>query len=130
VAEFRPRIDELRKAGVDVAVIGSGAPNFARGFKEQIGLDAPIFSDQKLAAYQAASMHRGILSVLNPAILLKIKAVLKYRQRKIMGDATQQGGVLVVRPDGTMPYSYLSRYPGDHAPPDQVVAAALAAARA
>ena len=128
MAEFRPRIAELEAAGVGVAVIGSGAPNFARGFKEGLKLDAPVYSDEKLASYRALEMHRGIGTVLHPGVILKAAAIFKYRQRKTMGDATQQGGVIVVRPDGSMPFKFLSRYPGDHAKPDTVVAAALAPA--
>ena len=44
-----------------------------------------------------------------------------------MGDNTQQGGTIVVRPGGAMPYKFLSRYAGDHARARDVVAAALQA---
>ena len=117
----------LKDAGIGVAVIGSGAPNFARGFKERLEFDAPIFSDEKLASYSALEMHRGAKTMLHPGLILKAAAVFKYRQRKTMGDNTQQGGVIVVRPDGEMVFKFLSRFPGDHAKNEDVVAAALAA---
>jgi hypothetical protein len=125
VAEFRPHVPKLKEAGVQVAVIGSGAPNFLRGFKENVPIDAPVFSDEKLASYNALEMHRGIKTFLDPRIALKAGAIFKYRQKKTMGEPTQQGGVIVVRPDGTMPFKFLSRFPGDHAKPEDVVAAAL-----
>ena len=120
---------ELDEAGVQVAVIGSGAPNFARGFKERMEIDVPIFSDEKLAAYQAASFKRGAATLLHPGVVAKgITTIFKHRQRRTMGDNTQQGGVVIARPDGTMPYRFISRYAGDHAKPADVVAAARAAA--
>jgi peroxiredoxin len=126
VAEFRPHVEALRQKGVGVFIVGSGAPNFARGFKENMGVDFPIFSDEKRASYQALEMHRGWHTFLNPGMILKAGAVFKYRQRRTMGDNTQQGGVIVVMPDGTMPFKFLSRFPGDHARPEEVVQAALA----
>ena len=125
MAEFRPHAEKLKEAGINVFVIGSGAPNFARGFKERLEVDIPIFSDEKRVTYQALEMHRGVGTLLDPRMALKAAAIFKYRQRKTMGDATQQGGVIVVRPDGTMPFKFLSRFPGDHAKADDIVAAAL-----
>ncbi len=126
VAEFRPHARELREKGIDTFVIGSGAPNFARGFADRMGGDIPIYSDPKLATYQALEMHRGACTLLDPRVLLRgATAIFRYRQRRTMGDQTQQGGTIVVRPDGNMPYKFLSRYAGEHAPAKDVVAAAL-----
>jgi hypothetical protein len=128
VAEFRPHVQKLRDAGFNLAVVGSGAPNFARGFRERMEIDVPIFSDEKLASYSALQMHRGAKTFLHAGMIAKgAGALFKYGQRRTMGDATQQGGAIVVRPDGTMPFKFLSRFPGDHAKPETVVAEALKA---
>ncbi len=129
VAEFRPHVATLREAGIELAVIGSGAPHFARGFKANLGFDAPIFCDETLAAYRAASMNRGLQHMLHPGQIPKWKEAARFFQFKLMGDMTQQGGVLIVRPDGAVPFSFHDRFPGDHADPGTVVAAALEAAR-
>ena len=127
MAEFRPHLTSLRKAGVQLAVIGSGAPQFARGFKEQMQIDVPIFSDQNLAAYQATRMKRGLRYILHPGQLSKWKEAWRYFRLKLEGDATQQGGVVIVLPDGSMLYRFHNRFPGDHASPQTVVSAALEA---
>ena len=38
----------------------------------------------------------------------------------MQGDATQQGGVLVIATDGRILYHHISAYPGDNASPDTV----------
>jgi peroxiredoxin len=124
VAEFRPHARKLREQGIQTYVVGSGAPNFARGFAERMGGDIPIFSDEKRVTYQALEMHRGACTLLHPGVMARgVTAIFRYRQRKTMGDNTQQGGTIVVRPDGTMPYKFLSRYAGDHARAKDILAA-------
>src|SRR4029078_184836 len=103
-------------------------PNFAKGFAERMGGDIPIFSDPERVTYQALEMHRGACTFLHPGVILRgATAIFRYRQRRTMGDNTQQGGTIVVRPGGAMPYKFLSRYAGDHAKAKAVVDAALAA---
>src|SRR5690348_9374656 len=108
VAEFRPHVDEVKRLGLEVAVIGSGAPHFAKAFIEDLKLgDLPIYSDQSLATYAAAGLHRSFGSILHPMAVVKGLSAIRYKQKKQMGDATQQGGVLIVRPDGSIPYRYV-----------------------
>src|SRR5213083_2265323 len=111
VAEFRPHVDTLRDAGVALAIIGSGAPNFARGFKQQMQIDVPIYCDEKLAAYQATSMKRGLRHMLHPGQIPRWKEAGRYFTLKLEGDATQQGGVVIVLPDGRVPYRFHNRFP-------------------
>lgn len=113
-----------------MAVIGSGAPNFARGFQERMSVpELRIYSDEKLASYAAAGMDRSIAALLNPMALIKgIRNNKKYPQKKVMGDARQMGGVVIVNPDGTIAWKYVSRYAGDHPPNATIVAEALKAA--
>lgn len=130
MAEFRPHIEELRGSGVDVAIIGSGAPNFARGFAEHFGLDEKmLFSDEKLTSYRAADLERTAAGLLHPQVFLKgIPSMIKNRQSRTQGDALQLGGVLVVRPDGTVAWRYRSRYAGDHPADTRIRDEALKAA--
>jgi hypothetical protein len=130
LAEFRPHIPTLREAGVDLAVIGSGAPHFARGFKEHMQLDVPVYCDEQLAVYRAAALHRGLRYMLDPRQVGRIPEATKYFSLQLQGDATQQGGALLVTPDGSVPYRHANRWPGDHAAAETVVAAALKAAMA
>ncbi len=125
VEEFKPEVRKLREANVHFAIIGSGAPNFVHGFKERMEIDVPVYSDEKRVSYEALKMRRGLKTMVDPRQIKNILWPFKYRQRKIMGDPLQQGGVLVIRPDGTITYKYISEYNGDHPAPHEVVAAAL-----
>lgn len=129
VAEFRPHVDEVKQAGLELAIIGSGAPNFARAFLEDLKVgDLPVYSDQELASFTAAGLHRSLGSILDPRALIKGFSAIKYKQKRTMGDATQQGGVLIVKPDGSIPYRYVSRFAGDHAKNEAILDAVRAAA--
>lgn len=61
---------------------------------------------------------------MNPGTMLATLKAMKsgFRQTKTMGDAFQQGGVFVITPGGEMPYRYISKFAGDHPPPEKPVA--------
>jgi AhpC/TSA antioxidant enzyme len=131
VAEFRPHYPKLRDAGVNLVVIGSGSPHFAKAFIENEKPEMPVYSDEPRASFMAAGLKRGVSTLLSARMLAKgAKTMFKHRQRKTMGDALQQGGILLVRPGGGVPYSYVSEFPGDHPPTDEVAARALELAAA
>jgi peroxiredoxin len=131
VAEFRPHYAELRERGVNVAVIGSGSPHFARAFVEDRHVEMPVYSDEERKSFQAAGLKRGIATMLDPRMIVRsAKTMFKHRQKRTMGDSMQQGGILIVRPDGTVPYHYISKFPGDHPPTADVVAEVFRAAAA
>lgn len=69
-------------------------------------------------SYDAAGFKHGILKTVNPTSLRRgMRARSEgFRQRRTMGDPFQQGGVLVVAPNGQLLYSYTSNEAGDHPP--------------
>jgi hypothetical protein len=116
---------ELREAGADLYVIGNGAPMFIAGFRETTGFQGPIYTDPSLAVYQAAELERGLWKTVNVRGLAASVGALRrgFRQGRTQGDATQQGGVVVVAPGGSIIYHHISRYPGDNAAPADIVRA-------
>lgn len=129
VAEFRPHYPELKQQGVEVYVIGSGGPHFAKAFVENEKPEMPIFSDESRASFDAAGLKRSFFGILDPRMIAKgCVTAFKFRQRRTMGDAFQLGGILLVKPDGSVPYHYASKYAGDHPPVEKVVAEARGAA--
>ena len=89
------------------------------GIQGDTGPNEPrIFSDPRREAYEAAGLKHGIFKTLNPTSMRRgMKARSEgFRQRKTMGDPFQQGGVLVVAPNGQVIYSYASNEAGDHPP--------------
>jgi hypothetical protein len=114
---------QLHRASVpDLIVIGNGASNFIEGFRETTGFTGPIYTDPTLAVYNAAQLKRGVGTMLKlGAAAATIGAFRRgFRQGRIQGDATQQGGVTVVAPDGRIVYHHISAYPGDNAAPDEI----------
>ena len=125
VAQLCDRTRDIRALGAELAVIGNGSPEQAGWFVEDQALNVPVFSDPDLATYRALGAKRGMSHVLHPGMLLSTLRALHggYRQSARMGDAIQLGGVAIIRPDGSVPARFLSRFPGDHPAPDDIVVA-------
>ena len=87
--------------------------------------EVPVFTDPSKASFNAAGMKHGRLRTFAPGALGQTVDAWKagFRQRKTMGDPWQQGGALVVRPDGQVVYSYSSDDPGDRVPIGEVLTA-------
>lgn len=125
---MRPQADEFVKAGGKLVVIGNGWPAMAKSWAEHVGFppSVAVVTDPSRKAYDVAGMKRGIgLTLLNPRSMLRwMRARRKgFRQGRTAGDAWQQGGALVVRPGGKVTFRHVSLGPGDHVPPQQLVAA-------
>ena len=114
---------QLHRANVpNLVIIGNGAPNFIEGFREATGYTGPIYTDPTLAVYKAAQLKRGVFTVLKLRAAAATVGALRrgFRQVGTQGDATQQGGVMVVAPDGRILYHHISQYPGDNASPEEI----------
>lgn len=114
---------QLHRANVpNLVIIGNGAPNFIEGFREATGYTGPIYTDPTLAVYKAAQLKRGAMTLLKLRAAAATVGALRrgFRQVGTQGDATQQGGVMVVAPDGRILYHHISEYPGDNASPDAI----------
>src|SRR5690242_9449225 len=106
-------------------MIGNGAPNFIEGFREITKYAGPIYTDPSLEVFKLAELKRGVLTTFNPLALGKtIGAFARgHRQGTTKGDPFQQGGVVIVAPDGTVKWQHASSRPGDNAEPAAIVAA-------
>ena len=125
MAQLRPVIPEIRARGGEVIVVGNGSPAFARAFVEDTGLETPLYVDERLEAYAAAGLRRGVAATFNPASLGAAVGAFRrgLRQGRVQGDAWQQGGVLVVLPGDRLAYHHANRHPADHAPHQAILAA-------
>lgn len=137
VNELKPHFAALKQAGLDVVIIGSGSPHFARAFVADLGLGepsaggVPVYCDEKRSAYAAASLVRSFGSMIHPgAGLALVRALFACSKPSlaVQGDAQQQGGTFVIRPGGDVLFEYRSRYSGDHPRARELVKQALAAA--
>jgi hypothetical protein len=130
VAELRPHIETLRQS-VDPVVIGSGAPNFARGFQQQMNVpDLPIYSDEERLSFTAAGMKpKQGLHALHKSTVRFVMQFWKHPQTKVLGDPFQLGGVVFVRPGGEVTYRFASEWAGQHPPIPTLLDQASKAAR-
>jgi hypothetical protein len=119
---------KFEAAGVRLVVIGQGRPEDARHFSDQLNVDLPIYVSGDRAAYRGAGTKVGTLGeLLGPRSVLKgIRRSASDRvvQGRIVGHAAQLGGVLIVKPDGSIPYAHLAEDASDNPPNDEVLAAA------
>ena len=114
---------QLHQAGIEnLVVVGNGAPMFIEGFRETTGFKGPIYTDPSLEVYKAAELRRGLGSMVSFGAAKATLGSLRrgFRQGKTQGDATQQGGILVIAPDGRILYHHISQYPGDNASPEAI----------
>jgi hypothetical protein len=125
VVQLHRGIDRIHGAGAELYVIGNGSPSFIEGFREQTGWKGPLYTDPSLEVYKAAELKRGITKTFNiRAALPTLKAIAHgSRQGLTQGDSWQQGGVLVIAPDGTVKWHHANEHSGDNASVDAIVRA-------
>jgi peroxiredoxin len=130
----RPEFDA---AGVGLAVVGIGTPADAAEFRRAQGVDLPLLADPERRTYAIAGAKLATLDELvGPKVLgSAIRRTLASRWRlgsiavhqgRIMGHASQLGGVLLIAPDGSVRYAHLSEDASDNPPVREVIAAARA----
>jgi NAD(P)-dependent dehydrogenase (short-subunit alcohol dehydrogenase family) len=122
---LRDRVEDIRAAGAELVLVGSGTPEFATAFQEDFALDCPVLVDESLEAYRVAGLKRGAASALSPRMAFSAVRALRggHRQTSVQGDVWQLGGVLVIRPDDSIAYRHAASEAGDHAPIEDVLAA-------
>jgi hypothetical protein len=131
VVQLHRHIDRIHAAGAELAVVGSGTPNFVAGFRETTGYGGPIYCDPTLASYRAAGLKRSVWRTLMPQVAVHgIRAMARGNfQGRMQGDNSQQGGVLVIQPPGRITYEHVSNSAGDNAPAAEVAEAVGNSAR-
>jgi hypothetical protein len=124
--------ESFEDAGIALVLIGQATPRHAAHFRRTLEIDLPILADEQRDSYRAVGARvGGVLQVLGPAPL--IKGVLKARKSGIkggkpIGDPNQLGAAVLVRPDGSIAWSYISKDAADSPPLDELLEAAPAAA--
>lgn len=123
--DFIPRIHE---AGGELIILGNGTPQQAAWFIEDFGVTTPVYTDPELKSHGMVGARRPLFP--DPRTMLRgLEAMRKgFRQTRILGSATQLGGLFVITPANEMRYRYLSRFAGDHPDPEDAVRALEAAA--
>lgn len=126
MAELAPRLDELRKLGLRVVVVGNGALRYLEGFTERYHLDekqVTVVTDPSLATHRAARLKRSFWATFGPKGLFdQIRALVRgHSQRGVQGDNWQQGGAILLDAEGRVTYYHRNDSVSDHAPTSELV---------
>lgn len=108
--------EAFRKLGASAVVIGHSSLRYAKAFVDETKIELPVFVDEKRMVYKALEFKRPLLSFLTPKVFKRAAEARKegFTQPGVFGDAFQLGGVVLLMPDGSMPYRYASQFAGDH----------------
>ena len=125
--------EEFDAAGLRLVLIGQASPRQARHFRDKLGLEPlPVLADGERESYRAAGLKRAnVKQLLGPqSVVSGIKHGARSRviQGRVVGDAAQLGGEMIVLPDGSVPWSHVQEHAGDTMPPEEIISAARAAA--
>ena len=112
-----------------LVVIGQGTPDDAREFQARNHVEGlPMVVDGTRASYDAAGAKVATVNELvGPRVVARgTVGALRTRlpQTATKGHPAQLGGVLLVLPDGSVPYAHLSQDASDNAGTDEILAAA------
>ncbi len=97
----------------------------AQDFAQSEKVTAALYTDPSRDSYRAIGARKGKDTVYNMrAALAAARALSKgHLQSANAGHVTQQGGELVVSPQGDLRFIHLAEFAGDHADIDTVLAA-------
>jgi peroxiredoxin len=123
---LRAHQQEFEQRGVGLAAIGLGDMNYARVFREDIGITFPLLVDDNRKAYQTAELHKANIFHLlrrdNAAARKRAKAG-GFAQKKLGKDPFQLGATFVFAPGDQDWFAHQSETFGDNAAIDRVLAA-------
>jgi hypothetical protein len=125
--------EQFEQAGVGLVLIGQATPRQAKAFHRKLELDPiKVLADEPRETYRIAGLKRGSLGdLVGPkSVLAGIKhgARSGVVQGRIIGDAAQLGGAVVIDTDGKVVFSRASTHAGDTVEPDELLGAARKAA--
>jgi hypothetical protein len=116
-------------AGVGLVLIGQKTPRHAAAFRRRLGIDLPVLADKHRDTYKAAGARMGsvgdLLGLRSVAagVAKTFRSRGKTRQGRVIGNAAQLGGALVIAPDGSVVWSHVSENAADSASPQELLEA-------
>jgi hypothetical protein len=123
---LREHESEFQQAGAKLAAIGLGDMQYARAFKEETGINFPLFVDADRKAYKAAELKSANLLHLLRSDNFQARSRAKaagHRQHKLGENPFQLGASFVFAPGDVDRLVHLSQTFGDNADPKALFAA-------
>lgn len=125
VADVIARRTDFAARGVEPVVVGHGTVEEAQAFAAAHAAGLRVFTDPTREAYCAVGMKRGLGTSMSVGVVKRAARAYArgFRQTRTQGDALQQGGVILLAPDGRMLFEFISDEAGEHPSLDDVLAA-------
>jgi peroxiredoxin len=119
------------EAGARLVLIGQGTPADAANFRRRMRIDLQVLADTDRVTYLWAGTKLATLGeLIGPGVVVR-GLLAMARHHVILGhntaDEAQLGGSIVVLPDGTIPFTHISRDASDMAAPAEILAVMAAA---
>jgi peroxiredoxin len=130
--QLRDHEQDFAVSGADVLAIGLGPTQRAGAFCRAKRIPYTCLTDPSGRAHKSYGLHRGVARTLDPRNAARFAALNtdpETKQTRAGGNVWQQGGAFVIDTAGVVRYAHRSANPGDHAPVDELLAAAADAAR-
>ncbi len=119
--------EEFEGAGAKLVLIGQATPRQAAHFRRKLDVDLPVLADEERRTYKLAGLKRASVSeLLGPRSVLsgvKHGARSGVMQGRIVGDAAQLGGAMVIGPGDEVLFEQRQRNAGDTIEPADLLAA-------
>ena len=112
-----------------LVLIGQATPRQATAFRRKLDLDpTPVLADEDRTTYELAGFRKAnVAQLLGPKSALSgVKHGLRSGvvQGRVIGDAAQLGGAVVIAPGGEVLLRQASEHAGDTIAADDLVAVA------
>jgi peroxiredoxin len=124
---LRREQDGLRKAGIDVVLVGSGSPEKAESFRHDFEVPFPIVCDQDCVLYQKYGLKQmKTRDFFSPSLLVKAVKVLAegYGHKSGQGSERQLPGVFIIDTGGKVRFAHIAANAADHPSPQEIIRAA------
>ena len=110
---------------MNLAVIGSGDPEYFPEFRGRTGYDGLLFSDPSRKTFSALGFSSGLMGFMSIGSVIKAASALKqgHRQGSIQGSTLQLGGAIAVDSSGAVRYFFAGSKAGDHPEIDEMLRA-------
>ncbi len=119
--------EQFERAGIGLTLIGQATPRQAAAFRRKTKIDLPVLADEERRTYKIAGFPRASVGqLLGPRSVLsgvKHGARSGVMQGRIVGDAAQLGGAMVIGPGDEVLFEQRPANAGDSIEPSDLLAA-------
>ncbi|MEX0657978.1 MAG: peroxiredoxin-like family protein [Egibacteraceae bacterium] len=124
VAQLRAVQDDITRAGVGIAAVGTGDPAYARDFKATTDIAFPLLVDDTRASYRAVEAGRtSLVGLARPTVIARsVRALARGVRQGRPGQAQLMlSATHLIRPEGTVAFAWRGDTVADTPPVDTVL---------